>query len=220
MNRWPAEPLLRLAELRLASSVDDHAPEWHAPDAHLAALFGVSVRSILSWRDRGMSDMQADRYANRLNLHPVEVWPDFDELSDDEVDDLESMPELPRCAEPGCNNPVIPSKNHPNKRYCSKTCRVRAKDRRRRQNPEIRERKNARHRAYYIECRDALLAKQRARDREKSEERKAYKRAYYLANADVLKAKQRERDAAKREAKRVEKWLRRESLGPGWEEVA
>lgn len=198
MKRWPVQPLLRLCEVRLASSVDDHAPEWHAPDTEIARLLGVNVRSVIEWRQTGLSFVQCDRYATRLELHPVEVWPDYDDFMDEEVDDLDIMPELPRCADPDCPNPVVPSKGHPSKKWCSARCRLRAKDRRRRAKPEVREKRYARSRAYYAECGDAVRAKQRARDRANREARSEYKKAYYLANAEVLKAKQRERSARKR----------------------
>lgn len=195
MKRWSADPLLRQAELRLASSVDDIALEWRATDVAIARELGVSPRSVIEWKKNGLSMVQCDRYATRLGLHPVAIWPDFDDLDDDEVEETERSVDDSSCVECGTGF-VRRTANH---RFCSPRCASRHRGRefarmKRATDPEWVERELARKREYNHECVKAL---------------NAYARKYYAENRERIRARDRKSARAIYDPeKRREKYLR------------
>ena len=48
-------------------------------DADAGRLFGVSHEVVAKWRERGLSERQADEIATRLERHPCELWLDYEE---------------------------------------------------------------------------------------------------------------------------------------------
>lgn len=61
--RWPVAPLLATCRVTTIGDV--------------AALVGVSTRTVHRWQRNGLTDTQADRAAVALGLHPANVWPDW-----------------------------------------------------------------------------------------------------------------------------------------------
>lgn len=48
---------------------------------HLARVCGAHPRQIYRWRETGLSDEHADRAACSLGLHPMNVWPNYLEVT-------------------------------------------------------------------------------------------------------------------------------------------
>lgn len=65
-RRLPVDPLLRAAGARNLRELADMA--------------GVTHRAARRWSSQGLPWWNADRVACRLDLHPINVWPDFYEL--------------------------------------------------------------------------------------------------------------------------------------------
>lgn len=42
-----------------------------------AIMLGVSRRTVLGWRDNGITYWDADRAATALGVHPTRLWPDW-----------------------------------------------------------------------------------------------------------------------------------------------
>ena len=53
--------------------------EWWT-DAMAGELFGVSGDCVGKWRQRGLSERQADRIATALGRYPGELWPEWREV--------------------------------------------------------------------------------------------------------------------------------------------
>lgn len=53
--------------------------------AQLARRVGEHPRETYRWRDRGLSERQADRVACRLGLHPARIWPGWFEVAERRV---------------------------------------------------------------------------------------------------------------------------------------
>jgi hypothetical protein len=65
--RWPVEPLFQ------AAGTTEYL--------ELAVRTGFSARTIHRWAHAGLRDIQADRAAVALGLHPMTIWPNYcDEL--------------------------------------------------------------------------------------------------------------------------------------------
>lgn len=62
-QRFPLAPLERLA------CVDNLA--------ELAVKLGLTHRAVQRLDERGLRELEADRYAVALNLHPSNVWPEW-----------------------------------------------------------------------------------------------------------------------------------------------
>jgi hypothetical protein len=50
----------------------------HGLKGLVASALGVDFRHLKRAQNDGLSVLQADRYACRVNLHPAEVWPEWD----------------------------------------------------------------------------------------------------------------------------------------------
>lgn len=65
-----------------------------------------------AFKGHGLTLEQAERYAERVRLHPYEVWPD---MLDEVLDTVTRV-----CAADGCDETFIPSNLR--RIYCSKLC--------------------------------------------------------------------------------------------------
>lgn len=71
-------PQLDYAPLERRIRLDNNG---HAPLSLIAATLGVTPRSVRRWRQSGSIILwRAERAADRLGLHPVDIWPDYYEL--------------------------------------------------------------------------------------------------------------------------------------------
>jgi lambda repressor-like predicted transcriptional regulator/DNA-directed RNA polymerase subunit RPC12/RpoP len=114
-----------------------------------ARKLGVSGRTWQGYMCHGVGREAAERIANRLGVHPYELWPDM-------IDhDAGAKP----CEE--CGKPFIPTRS--TQRMCSPRCRSRRWQRNRYQNdPDWRARDVAKSRAYYENYGDYCRQRQRA----------------------------------------------------------
>lgn len=105
-------------------------------------------------RERGVTELIADRLAVAAGLHPSLVWSDW--LSDLEVE----------CAHPDCPNMFVRHPKGPHRKFCSHRCRRRFNEASARERglPSA-ERKRATRRRYYEEHGDYERARQRRYDR-------------------------------------------------------
>lgn len=62
-HHWPIQPLFD------AAGTNDCI--------ELAYLTGFSPRSIHRWKNNGVPDVNADRAACKLGLHPYTIWPEW-----------------------------------------------------------------------------------------------------------------------------------------------
>lgn len=80
-RRWPIAPLEDALRVRLGpppQQGDDPLVGYSAANA--AAVLGIGARTWLRYRaDGDVSELLADRFACRLALNPIEVWPDWHE---------------------------------------------------------------------------------------------------------------------------------------------
>lgn len=155
-------------------------------EATLTRHVRMSGATLKKARSEGLTEAQAERYATRLALFPVEVWTDWLQVA---------------CVE--CGDAFVPSrKGH---RFCSQRCSKRrwdrdAKRRRYREDPEFAAAERARAKTYRRIASRAVKAKSAVYRRENAEAKRAYMKAYYEANRDELCAKERERYHAKKSA--------------------
>lgn len=70
-------PLVDIAR-RTCRRTDGTQTDDKPTDRDLAIYFGVSLSTITKWRNghRNIDIFTADRHANSLGLHPLNVWPD------------------------------------------------------------------------------------------------------------------------------------------------
>jgi hypothetical protein len=150
-RRYPLSPLLEATGLSLSA---------------LAQRVGIGGGEYRRIQAEGVSELLADRWANRLGLHPAEVWPDFG---------------MVLCAE--CGAPFAPARRA---RFCSTRCYQRQYQRawrKRREDTdpafkamrrevttrwkaEARETVRKKDRLYYQRNRDRILERARRRYRE------------------------------------------------------
>lgn len=72
-------PLLRLA----LPLTDD------GQDKEVGALLGVADRTVARWRRGAQVSLDiADRVAQALGLHPVNIWPEYDDVDWSDLDDF------------------------------------------------------------------------------------------------------------------------------------
>lgn len=116
----------------------------------VAEQLGVHHRQIYRWRQTGVTADQADALAVRAHMHPLEVWPELDDLA--KVD----------CQARGCDQRFVPYRR--NQKWCSPRCSKRERVRRRyHRDAAFAAAENARCRAYYAACAEAERKKARAR---------------------------------------------------------
>ena len=123
-----------------------------------ARVLGVSGQAWSTFRDTGMDEYQAEKYAAKMNLFAYDLWP---EMLDHRIADASRA-----CDE--CGESFVPSKKV--QRFCCYRCKDRQLKRegaRRRYNndPAYREKQLARVARYYAECGDYKRAQERARHR-------------------------------------------------------
>lgn len=163
-----------------------HPSPRRYPLEPLAATAGLTVAEVLKrcgcaggqwakYKEEGISEKTADRYAVRLGLLPSDVWPSWYE---DQAANL-SKP----CADEMCEEWFIPTPGQPRHRFCSKRCRKRTAERERQRrllaDETAAEVKRARQRRYHAETRSYANRRRNERywaDRERELERQ---RAYY-----------------------------------------
>lgn len=175
--RYPLAPLMdaagiaTMAELRLSFPMG-----------------GTTYRQVI---DEGLSEVQADRWAVRLGLHPTEVWPGFG---------------LVPCLE--CGTLFAPRRaGH---RFHTTACAKRRQARERYQNdPEYRARKLGQVKAHDDEVRRVKRLKAAARRVQHRERLRVEQRAYYAANADEIRAAERARYHANKPSKRDQRAAQR-----------
>lgn len=65
---------------------DDESGPYPLSNATVARFLGIGRAEVsrLS-RDRGLTTEQADRYATRLGLHPVQLWTNFHDMYPEEL---------------------------------------------------------------------------------------------------------------------------------------
>lgn len=153
-------------------------------EAALARKVGMDRTTLRRAREHGLVETAADRFAIRAGFVPWLVWTDW----------LEELAQP--CADVSCERPFVPARR--NQIYCSPKCarRVTSRNyaRRKYQNdPEHRQRKLERTRAYRDESREARLAKQRRYYRENADELRRKKAEYRAANRAEIAARQRAR---------------------------
>lgn len=117
---------------------------------------GVQYRQAI---DRGLTELQADRWAVKLGLLPWMVWPAW-------LDDA-----LTPCEAPGCDRRFAPHPRAPHTRYCSSTCRQRAKARRYRATANGAD-ANRRHRRAYYEANRGYELERKRIERQRAAERR------------------------------------------------
>lgn len=138
--RYPLEPLADAMNLSLAA---------------LGRHFKIRGSTWKEYRDRGVSELVADRLACRAGLHPFVVWPDMADNTTREVSRS--------CDD--CGASFVPLRK--DGRFCGARCRrrywSREVARRRRQRPDLAERNRQRRRAYYAENGEYERARERRR---------------------------------------------------------
>lgn len=190
-HRYPLEALVRASGLS---------------EAALARKVGLSGTTLKQARERGLLEAAADRYAVRVALHPLEVWPEMAQAATVE------------CADESCDVRFAPTrKGH---RFCSDLCSNRRRSRewkrkRYAEDPEYaqarreetaRYREEAREyvlaakRRYRAENRDRIRETHRAWRERNRERRREVARRYYEQNREAILAKQREYDRKRRSA--------------------
>jgi hypothetical protein len=89
-RRWPIEPLDEALRRRLGpppAPGEDPLVGYSAANA--AAVLGIATRNWLRYRAAGeVSELVADRFACRLALNPIEVWPDWHDALGYALEDL------------------------------------------------------------------------------------------------------------------------------------
>lgn len=115
---------------------------------------GVSGTTWKQYRDRGVSELVADRLATRAGLHAAVIWPEW---MNDQIE--RSMRECPECGQRFF--PV--NRRHT---FCHKTCGNRARSRKRYRrlyatDPAFAEAERQRRRAMYEACGEYERARQR-----------------------------------------------------------
>lgn len=119
-----------------------------AGPAELGRRLGVPRSSIEYYRDHGVGEVEADRLACVVGVHPAVIWPDW-------LDDPTKT-----CVE--CGDVFVPAFRNPGQVYCRKVCRQRAWGRRTyAESEEFREMKKEQSRRYYEECGDYVRARVR-----------------------------------------------------------
>lgn len=127
-RRWyPLTPLMSAAGIRSMVELRMSFP-----------MSGQQYRQVL---DRGLTELQADRWAVRLGLVAAEVWP---ELVDHGIADAEIV-----CASSDCATRFVPRDLRGQQRYCSARCRHRERARRYRATEPGAEAARRARRAYY-----------------------------------------------------------------------
>lgn len=143
----PDQPRYPLADLLQATKLDEGT---------LGQLVGLSGSSMKRAREWGLTADAADRYANRVGLHPSLIWPQW---TDDQIAAASIA-----CLE--CEGSFVPSRS--TQIYCSKRCRQRRLQRewkrtRYQQDPAFAEATKAARREFYASCADYEKARERRR---------------------------------------------------------
>lgn len=142
MRRYPVEPLVEFSRL---------------PLDQFRRRVSCSGSTWVDVRERGLTIDVADRWAVKLGIHAVNIWPEM-------LDDLIEAVHVP-CAAPDCPVTFLPpelGKGQKARRYCSRRCQIRTNARRRYQeDAETRERRKAMSNRYRAEVR-ALREKREA----------------------------------------------------------
>lgn len=75
-HRFPLQPLLDRLDLGATEATTwPGRPNDHLTGVQLAAAaLGVTPRTIQRLQHSGLSDRQADHYANRIGAHPSWIW--------------------------------------------------------------------------------------------------------------------------------------------------
>lgn len=72
---FPFEPLAVAIAAELHQTGHPHDGALHGLKSYVSERLGVDFRHLKRAQHDGLSVVQADRYACRVRLHPVEVWP-------------------------------------------------------------------------------------------------------------------------------------------------
>lgn len=125
-----------------------------------ARQLGISGQTMAAFKDHGMDEHQAEKYAHRMGLFVYDLWP---EMVDHRIEDVSRA-----CDE--CGEAFIPRQR--NQRFCSVLHGKRWRQRewqsvRRRQDPEYRERARLYAAEYYATYRERCQAVERERYRRK-----------------------------------------------------
>jgi lambda repressor-like predicted transcriptional regulator len=150
-RRYPLEPLAAAAGVSVAA---------------LGRLLGVSGSTWKLARDRGVLERVADRYAVKLGLHPLEVWPEMFDLIEEER--LERRRQIAResARRRYHEDPAVRERRkQAAARWRAESPRALAHQPSRQ--PEARK---VHSRAYYMRNAEAIRAKQRARYRQQKGE--------------------------------------------------
>jgi hypothetical protein len=93
MSRFPFDPLIPHIEMQYAppKHVSGHHTSHIALAGKAAYVLGSDRRYIYRWLDYGLTHEQADQFAVRLGLHPVELWPNW----------FDGVEYAPLCDRPG-----------------------------------------------------------------------------------------------------------------------
>ena len=155
----------------------------------LADKLGVAHGTVQRWRERGLTETNADRIATALGLHPWQLWPEMQAVATAQV--------MRECAHPDCAIEFVLTRS--DRRFCSDRCRNSTPEKRARRSAVNAARQRARYRAD-AEVRAAKIARVRAYRDSARAAINAKQRAYYRANADRLRAEQRARRQRQKDA--------------------
>jgi hypothetical protein len=129
----------------------------HAPTHwELCQVLRISKQSANAFTQHGITLEQAERFADRIQIHPYELWP---EMADHIVEAMTKV-----CVADGCNETFEPKTKR--RLYCSPRCRDRRAKanwarRRYQTDAEFRERRKAQAAARYLAERDYINAQRR-----------------------------------------------------------
>lgn len=81
-RRYPMGPLLRAFGEARVWNPHCQGARWQPSTSPISELLGMSYAALRHYRQRGVPESKADRFAVLLGFHPSEIWDDWFVLTD------------------------------------------------------------------------------------------------------------------------------------------